>query len=456
MSHRTEQGNEHPRYGETYYGDAPYGAAPVSQSVDPAQPSYGHALQGQPVAQQQYVETASPCGSVHQQIEPQQQWPQQPHQPHQPHPPKKKSLWGLWLALGLVVLLGLGVAGVGYAVNRVVALPGELFKSATGESLEEIQKHGHIYEGTIKMSDRPGFQEMVSHIEATKTKYLNMGESELYAIFPGGKAGFDPGYYRDFLYILTDLRNATRFMAEDRGTDPGDFDDQIAGMRTETDEYERMFLAQEDFDTTFEIEQSDGTVYKSDGKYNSSGTINDAEKKRTGGYTRAQDPDAFAASFQPYLDANGRYVDAAAELAGNFGIGINYKFSDVEQYCTRSGSVTQDQSNVGAVFCPASPEWIYINDQGKRYPEILSQPFYLDMVKHELSHGRIFEACGTTAPTGAADAGVHYEGVTNSYAVQFMGASRDLLAKSASNYPEYQMNETTDRIAQQIKNGQCG
>lgn len=88
------------------------------------------------------------------------------------------------------------------------------------------------------------------------------------------------------------------------------------------------------------------------------------------------------------------------------------------------------------------PEW----------PMVESSPLLVDYTKHELAHRSIMIVCGTTEPTIAAD---RTEAVTNSYAVQFLGASRERIADSQQGLAAYAMDAQSDQIAQAIHSGTC-
>lgn len=88
------------------------------------------------------------------------------------------------------------------------------------------------------------------------------------------------------------------------------------------------------------------------------------------------------------------------------------------------------------------PEW----------PMVESSPLLVDYTKHELAHRSIMIVCGTTEPTIAAN---RTEAVTNSYAVQFLGASRERIADSQQGLAAYAMDAQSDQIAQSIHSGTC-
>ena len=80
-------------------------------------------------------------------------------------------------------------------------------------------------------------------------------------------------------------------------------------------------------------------------------------------------------------------------------------------------------------------------------------------VRHELSHHAIHMRCGTIEPEAVMQNGVNRtEGVTNSYAVKYMGANRALIQQSidyaaSTGHKQYRMDAFTDRAAERIHSG---
>lgn len=88
----------------------------------------------------------------------------------------------------------------------------------------------------------------------------------------------------------------------------------------------------------------------------------------------------------------------------------------------------------------------------QEWPMVEHSPLLVDYTKHELAHRSIMIVCGTTEPTNAANL---TEAVTNSYAVQFLGASRERIANSQQGLAAYAMDAQSDQIAQAIHAGTC-
>ena len=127
---------------------------------------------------------------------------------------------------------------------------------------------------------------------------------------------------------------------------------------------------------------------------------------------------------------------------------MSFDYSAVRQYCIESAPTGIAEAG----FCAANPSVIYVNDTAPGYPQNLSSPAFIDVMKHELAHAVTFDTCGTPRPPIN---GTLTEGVTSSYAVLFFGADFDELQRRSETAPEYTMTEETDRIARALHDGQC-
>ena len=80
-------------------------------------------------------------------------------------------------------------------------------------------------------------------------------------LVPDG-ANVDPDYFAAFLYMLTDLRSAARFVPPS-----AENAEQLHEYAEQAEEYERLFLAGKDLDVDIKITREDGSVFETDGKY---------------------------------------------------------------------------------------------------------------------------------------------------------------------------------------------
>lgn len=86
------------------------------------------------------------------------------------------------------------------------------------------------------------------------------------------------------------------------------------------------------------------------------------------------------------------------------------------------------KSETFGFYCPATPNVIYGN---RSMPDWNMTYATAAGVRHELSHHAIHMRCGTIEPEAVMQNGVNRtEGVTNSYAVKYMGANRALIQQS--------------------------
>lgn len=104
-----------------------------------------------------------------------------------------------------------------------------------------------------------------------------------------------------------------------------------------------------------------------------------------------------------------------------------------------------------AFFCALEPYVIYLNADSPWMPAYLYEPDLIDTVKHELAHHAILLRCGDLEVWDVPD-----EGLTNSYAVQFLGADKGRLTDGLPSDSEYVVTEATDAYAQRVHEGDCG
>lgn len=276
------------------------------------------------------------------------------------------------------------------------------------------------------IQDRPGYAEMETYIVDMLEHYrAARDDGSIFEHVADTDEG--RGYVQDFLFLLTDQRSALYFLPGATSTNPGELDALIEGRRERVAELERQFLANEDFGVSIRITRLDGSVYESDGSAPS-----------------VDDPEEMAQSFQTAPDAEGSYIPAAEELAQAFGMELNAAWSDLDLGCAGHDL---DPEVVAAAYCQATPTVIYINEDHPEFPEMYSTPFFVELIRHEIGHHRIAQICGVTHPLIA---GGLSEGVTSSYAVQYLGASREELARMAEADPQYAMTDETDEIARLI------
>lgn len=384
-----------------------------------------------------------------------QQWPEQP-QYQQPYPleqlapgspyvtnyapaphtltsQKPKHRWILWASIAAGLIVALTIGATAYELGRILAASTPLPNLTEQTSPEpSLASEGELYKQTDE------------HLTEMMRKYEAMSIDEIAAFFPGGAAGYDATYVRDFQVLLEDLDRRLSEIGAFTVYEDANYDTEILSIRSNADELERSFLHQENFPLGVSVALADGTFYESDGQYFPQGT---PEFNAT--------REAFAQSFVPYLDDNGSYAAAGEELVAGLGMNLSYDFQEMFTHCPAEGFVIQDTGSIGAAYCPTVRDTIYVNGQGNNYPNILYDLYFIDLLKHEFAHVRTTGICATSQPA-ATLRGAHFEATASSYAAMFLGADRDRLAWAAGDYPDYTMTEATDSAAQLIHDGVCG
>ncbi|WP_061960980.1 DUF2510 domain-containing protein [Demequina flava] len=160
--------------------------------------------------------------------------------------------------------------------------------------------------------------------------------------------------------------------------------------------------------------------------------------------------EAFAASLPRTRDNEGSYVTTAATMADAFSSEL--RWHEYASYGLCSTGDHGDAEFVLAAYCPLDPGTVLLNSSNSSYPDFLYYEAFVSVVAHELAHKIIDSRCGSTDP---GIEGVHYEGLTNSYAVAFLGASRTDLAVTMDGFEEYQMTSASDAAAQRVNQGDC-
>lgn len=334
--------------------------------------------------------------------------------------------------LTILTVIVLIMAFTGVAMFRAA---GELPKPATTTSTPKPK----VYDAT----ERAAYQPMVDHVDELMKKYQELQRSgQLWTVAPHGK-DTDPEYQRAFVFMLTDMRAALRFGAVGESTDVVELDEMIAGYRVRVDQIEADFLAGRPLKPPHLQEVDKEVILTAEPK-----TAPPPPKEPTDPKQLALAREKRIAAFQAQPDATGSYRQAGEQLAAIYGMRVDYTWENLYRACRSGGRIDY----AVAAYCSASPDVTYINTKKSSYPRYYSDPRYIDTIRHEIAHRRIHERCGTTSPPIA---GRIYEGVTNSYAVKYLGANRERLQDNDPAHPEYRMSEATDRIAEQIAQGKC-
>lgn len=160
----------------------------------------------------------------------------------------------------------------------------------------------------------------------------------------------------------------------------------------------------------------------------------------------------FAAAYESHKDARGSYIASAQEVTRAFGAEIVWAEFGAPDPTTKCVSSDNSPQAVLAWYCGAEPYLIRINRIAYDMPGVIYTPVFVDAVKHELAHLIIQQRCGESKPNAGT---VELEGVTNSYAVLYLGADRKALGDLSSTFPEYALSTRTDEVATWIHEGVC-
>lgn len=279
---------------------------------------------------------------------------------------------------------------------------------------------------TLYIEDRPEYDSTVLYIEDLFEQYLAArDDNSIYEHVPTSTEGH--AYVYDFLHLLGEQLEALRAARGTSSTDAAELDAEIEAYREGADELERRFLASEDFDATIAATRDDGSTYESDGAAPSG------------------DPEEWARNYQVQTDGDGSYLPAAEEVAEQFGVSLTVDWSTFED----DGPCSEfdfDPAMVTAFYCGATPDVIYVNEDHDEYPSLYYDPFFFNLILHELGHHQMAVICPAANPELAGDL---LEGVTSSYAALYLGASRSELARMQGEM--YEMSDETDDIARQIR-----
>ena len=341
-----------------------------------------------------------------------------PSYPQTPPPAPRKGRSGLLIALIAVCVLG--VLAVGVAVLRPA------FTSAPEASAPP----------RFVMADLPGYGAAVAEIRNAVNRYALAGKTDKPGfLLPGTPAGrnYVLEFQADLAERLTTLQKMGERTSDDQAALRRDLNAVLGTVRT----LEKNYLAQAPLGRKGQFRDP------STGKARTfTGTASPkAENARL---------EALARGFVAAPDAEGSYIPAATELVRSFGLTVNWDFAQLTKSCPTTKVPDPD---IVASFCTGAPRVIYGNRQTAGASQVFYSPAVVSVMKHELSHYRITQICGTPVP---APAGKTVEAVTNSYAVLFLGASYDDLQPfEGSRHPEYRMTPQSDAIARRLHSGRC-
>ena len=295
-------------------------------------------------------------------------------------------------------------------------------------------------------AQRPRWGELTGLLDRLESSYVELIPSgEIYDLLPHGEA-VGPKYVETFRLAVVEMKVMMRWGYRPT-TNADEMDDIIAGDIEGYLELERQLLEGEHLAFSMSV-TVDGVTTHYDGR---NLALQD-EPPPVPAVDAPSEAYEFARAQEDWLGDDGTYIAAGEELAAAFGITVSYSFAEFGQACPSGRSY----SDWAGAFCGNSPDVIYIPADvadSQFYPEYFTNHTYLDVVRHEIAHALIYDHCDTFSPQIA---GERYEGVTNSYAVLYLGADRDELFTGVGESGwDYSMDSETDAIAESIANGTC-
>ncbi|MFJ3959257.1 hypothetical protein [Arthrobacter sp. NPDC090010] len=287
----------------------------------------------------------------------------------------------------------------------------------------------------ILMAGVPGYQSIVDSVKAKADLYRSEWKAGRLNLFvPATPAGTN--YIREYLADLDSRHVAGLALGGLSGQDKAVLARGLSGYLSSVDSLEKKFRSLAPLGTAGTFRNAAGKPVSFTGKISPK-----QENARL---------EALARGWVAEPDAEGSYIPSATALVQTFGLSVEWDFQKLSAQCPSKGPVPAD---VVAVFCTATPLVIYANRDTAAAGQVFYSPVIVSVLKHELSHYLITQVCGTPDPTAA---GKDFEAITNSYAVQFLGAGYEDLQQSADGpHPEYRMTDRTDSLARKIHGGGC-
>lgn len=334
----------------------------------------------------------------------------------------------------IIIIVNISVYGAGELLNGSLSY----YRSAmndldNGGSSSSLQVPGITT--VYKNSDIKEWQDKNAYINDAYTKYNNAVNNGTILQLTTSR---DSNYISAFLTIISDYKAALPLEADTTSTHKDELVKEATDSLNDFKAKEAAFANGSDLGTKVKIKNGDGTWIEFDGtsSVNTPKVTDDIESK--------------VAAFTPYTDENGTYLQAAADIAAIMGLRLNYDFDSVKNYCDVSNT---NLTEAMAVYCSKTPNQIYVNTNHQSYSYEVKSTRFISDIRHEMAHHAIDSKCGSTQPSIVIDKN-KIEAVTSSYAVMFLGASRDDLS-NANDLDAYRMTSDTDNEANMIHANSC-
>ena len=305
-----------------------------------------------------------------------------------------------------------------------------------------------------RMDERPGYESMVTYVtdklDHYKDEILNNNTTMFMSEYriPDTQDGTD--YMTGYMAALLGTVNEAKAAADETSEDPDALDAKIDSYRTTVDTLEARFKKGQVLGVSMTVTGNDGKKYTVDGS--KSITLRPTWDELEQRVAKASN------SLESGNAASAQKLVELADMKLSWDIDEGFR-----QFPAFAGTDDGDnkaltKSETFGFYCPATPNVIYGN---RSMPDWNMTYATAAGVRHELSHHAIHMRCGTIEPEAVMQNGVNRtEGVTNSYAVKYMGANRALIQQSidyaaSTGHKQYRMDAFTDRAAERIHSGQC-
>lgn len=333
----------------------------------------------------------------------------------------------------IIIIVNISVYGAGELLNGSLSYYRSAINDLNNGGSSSLQVPGITT--VYKNSDIKEWQDKNAYINDAYTKYNNAVNNGTILQLTTSR---DSNYISAFLTIISDYKAALPLEADATSTHKDELVKEATDSLNDFKAKEAAFANGSDLGTKVKIKNDDGTWIE----FNGTSSVNTPKV--------TDDIESKVAAFTPYTDENGTYLQAAADIAAIMGLRLNYDFDSVKNYCDVSNT---NLTEAMAVYCSKTPNQIYVNTNHQSYSSEVKSTRFISDIRHEMAHHAIDSKCGSTQPSIVTDKN-KIEAVTSSYAVMFLGASRDDLS-NANDLDTYRMTSDTDNEANLIHANSC-
>lgn len=333
----------------------------------------------------------------------------------------------------IIIIVNISVYGAGELLSGSSSYYRSVMNGLDNGGSSSLQVPGITT--VYKNSDIKEWQDKNAYINDAYTKYNNAVNNGTILQLTTSR---DSNYISAFLTIISDYKAALPLEADTTSTHKDELVKEATDSLNDFKAKEAAFANGSDLGAKVKIKNDDGTWIE----FNGTSLVNTPKV--------TDDIESKVAAFTPYTDENGTYLQAAADIAAIMGLRLNYDFDSVKNYCDVSNT---NLTEAMAVYCSKTPNQIYVNTNHQSYSYEVKSTRFISDIRHEMAHHAIDSKCGSTQPSIVTDKN-KIEAVTSSYAVMFLGASRDDLS-NANDLDTYRMTSDTDNEANLIHANSC-